>query len=217
MTVFDANSQNVLGTWYAISEEYLAEITIDNDSIKTQMLDSIQSNFGRERGQVKHYGIYEIGDKKVVVVEDKANQEKLQYRAMTFFNIQGHSIELAANGLTKASKTIKELLNTIASDTTSLFGNVFYNKVRIEELEKLKDLETMLVEDFRVYLKRFINKREKFSFMEKLMPGTFRDQIVNKTLVELGYNPVRRRDWENRFFEKYLSDKEVGEIYREKF
>jgi hypothetical protein len=75
----------------------------------------------------------------------------------------------------------------------------------------------MSVEDFRSYLKKFVEKRESKSFMEERMPGTFHDQIVNETLLESGYNPLFRADWENRFFEKYLSDKEVGKIHREHF
>ena len=205
MIITGANSQDILGKWYGIGENHLAEFIIDKDSIKIQMLDSRQSKTGYERVNIKHFGIFDIGDKKVVVVGDKANKEDPHYLAMTFFNVQEYqSIELAANGQVKPAKTIKELTDAIDKSTVKLFGNVFYSEKKIQEFEKLKDLETMSLDDFRIYLKTFIEKRDKNSFMEQLMTGTFRDQIVNKTLVELGYNPVFRKDWENRFFEKYL-------------
>jgi hypothetical protein len=217
MTITEAKSQEILDKWYGIGENNLAEFIVDKDSIKVQMLDSRQSNTGHERGNIKHFGIYDVGDKTIIVVADKSNKEEQQYLAMTFFNVrENQSIELAANGQTKPTKTIKELIDAIGKDETKLFGNVFYSEEKIKEFERLKDLETMSLDEFKRYLKKFIEKRDRNSFMEQLMTGTFRDQIINKTLIELGYNPMFRKGWENRFFEKYLSDKDVGEIYREK-
>ncbi|MFI5407250.1 MAG: hypothetical protein ACHQ1D_12170 [Nitrososphaerales archaeon] len=219
LTVVQGNSQDILGKWFGISEKYLAEFTVDHDSVRVQMLDARQSAEGHERGNFKHSGIYNIKDKKIIVIVEVKNKEGIQYRAMTFFNIQKNSsIEMAANGVTRATKTIKELVDLSNQDTTKLlFGNVFYHKDRIQEFEKLKDLEAMSVDDFKIYLTDFVKKRDSYSDMELLMPGTFHDQIVNETLIQLGYNPLFRNDWENRFFEKYLSDKEVREIYRDKY
>lgn len=216
LIVTAAHSQDVLGKWYGINENYLAELIIDNDSIKIQILDSRGADAGRERRNFKHSGIYEIGNKSLVVVTDYASEEG--YLAMTFCNIQrNQSIELAANIEVKQAKTIGELTDAIGKDKTELFGNIFYDEAKIQEFEKLKDLETMPVEDFRLYLKKFIEKRDANFFMEEMMPGTFRERMVNETLLEIGYNPLFRKDWENRFFEKYLSDKEVGKIYRERY
>ncbi len=216
LIVTAAHSQDVLGKWYGINENYLAELIIDNDSIKIQILDSRGADAGRERRNFKHSGIYEIGNKSLVVVTDYASEEG--YLAMTFCNIQrNQSIELAANIEVKQAKTIGELTDAIGKDRTELFGNIFYDEAKIQEFEKLKDLETMPVEDFRLYLKKFIEKRDANFFMEEMMPGTFRERMVNETLLEIGYNPLFRKDWENRFFEKYLSDKEVGKIYRERY
>ena len=187
--------------------------------MKIQMLDSTESGAGYERSRHKHGGIHYINDKKkaILIVEDRSNGG-LQYRAMTFFNInKNSSVELAANGITKATQTVKELIELAEKDTATLFGNIFFHCSRIEQFKKLKPLKTMTLNDFKAYLKMFIEKRDRYSYMERLMPGTFRDQIVNQTLIELGYNPMYRNDEEDRLFEKYLSDEEVAEIYRDKY
>ena len=218
MTLTETNAQDVLGKWYAIRDNNLTEMIIDKDSVKIGVISDRRLKKKNEQGKIRHLGIYKMEDKVIIVFEGKPTTEGAIYLAMTFVNIQRQEfIELAVNGQNKPTKTIEELKDAISNDTTKLFGNVFYSEKRIQELENLKDPETMPLMDFRSYFKKFVEKRDSSLFMEQRLKSTFHDQIVNKTLIELGYNPLFRKDWENRFFDKYLSDKEVEEIYRNKF
>jgi hypothetical protein len=212
ITTINANCQDILGKWYGVGRNHLVEFSIEKDSIKAQILDSREAVRGHEREKIKHFGIYGINDKQLIVVLDKKTS---QYLAMTFCNIKDNfSIELAANGVRTPGKTIDELIELTNRDTAILFGNIFFSKHRIQEMEKLKNLETMPLDDFKIFLKMFLENRSKYSYKEQSMPKTFREQIVNMSLIELGYNPIFKNEWENIFLEKYLSDKEVEELWR---
>ncbi|GEM_PF-2815500 len=206
-------SQDIIGKWYGIGENYILEFAIQNDSIKSQILDSNHDSIGYERGKIKPQGIYNVGDKRIIIIVDEDSNE-LKYHALTFFNIKDKvSMTLAANGI-KSAPSIEEILKLSANDTSSLFGNIFYHQEYIDELTDSKDLETMSVNDFIIFIKTYLSKRDRFLYMEEYMSKTFQDQLTNITLIELGYNPLFRGDWENRFFEKYLLNKDVQELLK---
>lgn len=218
MTTTLANSQDILGKWYAISESHLIELVIDEDFIKVQVLHSRDSNIGFERDEKRLYGIHDMGDKKIAVVGDNGGASEQLYYPMVIFNIQKKSsLEIATKSKIDPSKTINELIDAIAKDSTELLGNVFYHEEKIKELENLKDLDSMPLIDFRLYFKNFIEQRNKFAYLEDHLADAFHDHIVNRILIELGYNPLFRNDWENRFLEKYILDEEIQKIYEKKY
>ena len=105
-----AKTQSVLGTWYAISENHLAEFTLSKDSIKMRIVEPRYYSQGDERGNMKHVGIYAVNNKSVVIIQDNKSVNGLQYRAMTFFNIKdGISMELAGTVLTLHRRWRKNL------------------------------------------------------------------------------------------------------------
>ncbi|MBT1711197.1 hypothetical protein KK062_23335 [Fulvivirgaceae bacterium PWU5] len=211
----EAKTQNLIGEWYAIDDENLAELVIHEDSIKARILVPGGDSKGSERTGIKHFGIYEVHDKRILIVPDDTSVDAVRYRAMTFFNIRdGISVELAVNGITMVSKEVDKLIDLNASDTTRLFGNVFYHKDYLQLLNKKQNMETMTLPEFKEFLAAYVNKREMYSYRERYMPATFQQTLINSILIEMAFNPINKKDWFNRFLEKYLMDKEVEALWR---
>jgi hypothetical protein len=128
MTIYvQGQTQDVLGTWYGISENHLAELVIKVDSIKMQIVKSADDTRGNERGSIKHLGVVRIKDKRIIVIPDNRSTDGTRYQVMTVIDIKnGVSMELASNGVSKSARTVEELINLSANDTTKLFGNVFF-------------------------------------------------------------------------------------------
>ncbi len=193
-------------------------MTISNDSIKFQMLRSRNATKGFERSENKHFGIYSARTKKIIIIASKETSDYERYIAMTFTNIKNnHSIELAGNGVRNATATINELIELSTKDTTQLFGNVFYHADQIKEFEKLKDPKKMDLSDFKIFLRKLIETKNRNRFRKRVIANTFQDQILNSSLIELGYNPLFRNDLLNILLEKYLSDQEVAKIYHTEY
>lgn len=208
--VVQTKAQNLIGAWYAISDRSLAEFVIREDSIKAKILLPEYDLKGFERTNMKHVGIYEIRDKRIVVVLDKTSVDTVRYRAMTFFNIRdGVSVEVAANGIRMAAKDVRELIDLSAKDTTRLFGNVFYHKDYLETLNKKRSVETMTLQEFRKFLAAYVDKKDVYAYRERYMRATFQQTLINSILIEMEFNPLNKKDWLDRFLDKYLIDEEV--------
>jgi hypothetical protein len=208
------NAQDIFGKWYGINDDGLTELDISVDTLKGQVLKTGE-NKGFERTNIKHSGIFNIKDKTIIVFADNKSSSTTTYRALTFFNIKDKvSMEIAANGITTATNTIDELVNLSKSHKEELFGNIIFSKGYLVVLGRLKDIELMTLDEFKLFLKNYVDKIKQIRDREQLMPGTFQNQLITRNLIEIGFNPMNRKDWFDRFLEKYLADKEVEELWR---
>lgn len=206
------NAQNIFGKWYGINDDGLVELDISSDSLKGQIFQTGEDK-GFEKMRIKHSGIFNIDNKTIIVIPHYDSSNSMTYLAMTICNIKDRiSMEIATNGINTATKIIEELIYLNKSRHEELFGNIIFSKEYLVVLGRLKDIELMTLDEFKLFLKNYVGAVEKFKDRERLMPGTFQNQLVTTNLIAMGFNPMNRGSWFDRFLEKYLSDKEVKEL-----
>ena len=209
------SAQDVLGRWYSIEDDGLIEINISIDSLKGQLFNTGQDN-GSEKMNIKHSGIFTIRDKSIIVIPDhKSSNSTTTYRALTIFNIKDRvSMEIAANGINTPAKTIDELVDLSKDHYGELFGHILFSSEYLSTLGQLKGLDLMSIEEFKLFLKNYVEEKERVKNREQLMPGTFQSQLITRSLIGMGFNPMNRKGWLDRFLEMYLTDKVVEGLWR---
>ncbi len=188
------------------------KLTSDSLEMRTLYSDLRKKDF--EEDNKSHSGIFKLSGKFLIIFPDKRNNN--QYIAMTLFNFKDReSIEIAANGINEVTGTIDELIKLSSKDTTTLYGNIIYHEHFIPVLNKMKDVEQMTLQDFKIFLKNFIQKRNNFKDLKDNMVGTLTYQLITRTLCEMGYNPINGMGIVDRHFEKFIEDPEVKELLKD--
>lgn len=230
LTIFGQNK--IIGDWYTPVRSKFLKIIIKNDSI---ILTKQKFNLS-EKSNYSHEGLFKIETKlfdnntfSYVVSETKfidksdlhgdkseITGEQISYKILTFKSDSiNKKLAMAIYSLDSnfTSKDIAEqFLNELQTD---FIGIDLYDNLGVEIETKKKNINLILLNDFKKYLEEIIifdnANRDKIQKKYKLN-YVYKESIIRKILSKIGYNSFcSGRDLE-LIIEKYSKDSEIKKL-----
>jgi predicted HTH domain antitoxin len=209
-------AQDINGTWYMINRGGLIKMDIDNDSIKSSSFSTDFQNKGKKSQSLKYHKSVNLNDKILFIVNSERDTTK--FRAMVFFNLENKKYcQMAWNSVDTSASTIQNAILINQNERKLLFGYTLFSENYIDSLKKMKEIKTMTLSEFKLFLTDFYIKikHQKIEF-DKINIGyvasNYSFQLMMQTLFEMGYNPIQNSRTIDVVFKEFFKDEEVKKI-----
>ncbi len=197
ITVLTASSQyNLQGKWYFFSRNRVVEMTITPDSLINKQLNWDLTNLPRNPPPQVQLILKQVeaNQNNYLYLKDPKKTEKAI--ALTTIRIikPGKELIVALNGTDSSMTDSAFFSDYISKDLDKKYGLHFYSEAESNNLRKQKDVSTMTLADFSLFVDKFLRSRAEMDSLSKLRTSEvglmYYSYAITRIIIgRLGYNP----------------------------
>lgn len=195
------------------------EMSISQDSIKSQQLFGDFTSKGKKVEASAYLKIVKLSDRILIICHDRKDPAK--FSAMTLINFSDKKyFQMVWNGHDTSVNSIETLIELNKNDHQQLFGYYFFNEQYVGPLKKMKPIDAMTLPDFKAFARVYVDKiKLTGKEFDKVNIGyvsvVYNFQLITQALYDIGYNPLQDMSAVEPIYKKYAEDPEVKKILDE--